>query len=173
MARKTVEKMIGTTRMRCTQFGALLGGEFIFRMGMPLLALVGATLGKRAGGLTPEAIKVLTTSLKPEDFNWALGHFRECTQMQVVDVHGAAHPRTGQKLATWQPLEVMYDDHFAGNYPEWMEWLQWVAEVQFGGFFGAPAQPPAAEAGAERGTSGSPSPPTAAGTTGESSPAPA
>ena len=171
MARKTVEKTIGTTRMRCTQFGALLGGEFIFRMGMPLLALVGATLGKKAGGLSADAIKVLTTSLKPEDFNWALGHFRDCCQMAVVDVNGAPHPRTGQRLTTWQPLEVMYDDHFAGNYADWMEWLQWVAEVQFGGFFGAPAQPAAAAAEGPA-SSGSSSPPTASGTTGESSPAP-
>lgn len=168
MPRKQQERAISGVRYRVTQFGALTGGEFLFRVGTPLLGLAAGTLGSKKP-LSAGAISLLTSQLKPEDFSWALSQFATCTQVQIVDTHGAPHPRTGERKATWVELEGIYDDHFAGDYGAMLEWLKFCAEVNFASFFVGLGENAAPEARAA--TPPSTSPPSDGGT-GDSSPAP-
>ena len=124
------------------QFGAITGGEFVFRLGAPLMALVAS--GMKA--LDARAVGVIQRGIAPQDFQWAIEQLRAGTKILIVDEAGAPDPRTGQKKANWFPFEDQYDEHFAGNYREWLEWVQFALEVNFGSFFGeSTAADPAAK----------------------------
>jgi hypothetical protein len=130
MPRQVKETTIDGIRYSVLQMGADTGGELVFRLGMPLLALVGsATLSK-------DTARMLSQSLSPADFNWAIGHFRECTKVYVVD-KAAGPDKNGSPRGNWFPLDPIYIDHFAGAYGRWLNWLKFVAEVNFGDFFAA------------------------------------
>lgn len=162
--RKVSEVTIGAHRYRIRQLGAVTGGEMVFRLGLPLVALAGAAK------LTGDVVGALARAVKPEDFAWAVDLFVGCTELFVVDQHAKPHGKTGEKPVHWQPMALHYDEHFAGEYGNWLSWLKEVATLNFGAFF---AESAAKASGTEEtGSSASSSPTTAGGSTTDSSSTP-
>ena len=168
MPRKDSETQIGSTRYRVRQLGASTGGELIFRVGMPILALIGSSLGKGGPKLSVESMQSLVKSLSPADLNWTIVHFRETSQVWIVD-EAAGPDANGNPIGRWLPLGPLYDEHFAGSYRAWLEWLVFAAEANFGDFFGGSL---AGSPAGEKASSPSTSPTGASGTSGASSSAP-
>ena len=120
MPRKVEEATIDGVRYQVQQVGAALGAEIMFRLARSFGAIIA---GLNVGTLSVE-------SLSPADFNWLLKQLVSGTKVGIVDEKGDGRERMAD-------LSFVFDDHFAGRYPQMLEWMKFALEVNFGPLAGA------------------------------------
>jgi hypothetical protein len=120
MPKQTQETTIDGVPYRVTQLGATTGGQIMFRLGRAFGAVVA---GLRVGNVTLDA-------LDPADFDWLVKTLQPATKVGIVDVAG------GGKV-NFVDLPHVFEDHFAGRYPQMLEWLKFSLEVNYGPLQGA------------------------------------
>lgn len=115
MPRKTETVAIGGFEYRITQLGATTGGQVMFRLGRAFAVIMA---GLKDGTFSVE-------SLSPADFDWLVKTMQGTTQVGIPDVKGDGSVK-------FHNLSLLFDDHFAGRYPELIEWLKGALEVNYG-----------------------------------------
>lgn len=115
MPRKIGERTIDGVRYQVQQVGASLGAEIMFRLARSFGAILA---GLNVGTLSVE-------SLSPADFNWLLKTLIAGSKVGIVDEKGDGRERMAD-------LSFVFDEHFAGKYPQMLEWMQFALEVNFG-----------------------------------------
>jgi hypothetical protein len=131
------------------QVGMHTGGEFLFRVGRPLVAAIDGVDGLASALM----------ALPPSEFKWALQVLIDSTTVDIVD-------KEGDGRTTSVALSTLYDEHFAGDgLKSWGKWVKFAVEANFGAFLGD------ALAAMQRQKAPSPSgsPPASTGSAGDSS----
>lgn len=127
MPRETKDTTIAGVRYQVTQLGATTGGQVMYRLGRAFAVLM-------AGAAQD---KIDLGALPPSDFDWLVKTLQATTKVGIVDdvtitdKLGNAE-KVGSGHERMLDLGMVFDDHFAGKYPQMLEWLKFALEVNFG-----------------------------------------
>jgi hypothetical protein len=127
---KKVETTIGGHVYRMELLGALTGQGVALTLYKPMGALFSSAAKQGLAKLNLEAVASAAgealSHLSQEDLRFLSATFAEKCVVLVHDKGNTPHPL---------PLSPIFDEHFAGRYPELLSWLRWGIEVNR--FFGS------------------------------------